>query len=71
VVENRKSCPTSLHFGVKSLVGRSVVTDVGLLDVRVVVNWLRVLLDVMLLTALTDLVEGSSDKVHETREVSL
>jgi hypothetical protein len=44
--------------------------NVGLLDIRVFVNRLRVLLDVMLPAALTDLVEGSSDKVHNSAENS-
>jgi hypothetical protein len=96
VIETVLFCPISLHFNVRSLVGRPVVANVtlldmarlnvllcgitllsmglrnvGLLDIRVFVNRLRVLLDVMLPAALTDLVEGSSDKVHNTREVSL
>jgi hypothetical protein len=44
--------------------------SMGLGDMGVLVNRLRVLLNVVLLAALTDLVEGSSDKMHKTREVS-
>lgn len=47
-----------------------VMRDVGRLDVRVLVNRLRVLFNVMLPAALTNLVEASSDKVQNTKEFS-
>ena len=90
MLETRTLCPRYVYFGLKSLVGCSVVTNMTLLDmagfnvvlsgiawlrmgldVRAVVNRLGMLLNVMLLAALLNLVEGSSNSMHETKEVSI
>ena len=57
---------TWLRMGLLSVVMRDVVR----LDVRVLVNRLRVLFNVMLPAALTNLMEASSDKVQNTKEFS-
>ena len=95
MIKLRKLYARRFQFSVRSLVGRSVVTNVTLLNMarlNVVlrrITWLRMrlgnmgllgvglgnrlgmLLDVMLLAALLNLVEGSSNSMHETKEVSI
>jgi hypothetical protein len=94
MLEMRTFYPRYLHFGMNTLVGCSVVTNVTLLDMaglNVVLSgiaWLRMglgnmgllsvglvnrlgmLLDVMLLAALLNLVEGSSNSMHESAKNS-
>ena len=62
---------TWLRMGLGNMgVMRMGLRDIGRLDVRVLVNRLRVLFNVMLPAALTNLVEASSDKVQNTNEFS-